>query len=200
MSLPLSRFPLKFAACIVFACALLSFVKPVLAIPVSDFRAEDALPILEEVKKNLSLSANQQLLWQQTEAKVRTIIRTREARRRNVQESIKNGMQNKNTELRDLAKVMDQDELISLQENQQLRELWMTMHDALDDKQHEIVMSLLMEQLTRVADQPKDSRGGGDGQKQGGGRRGGKGGPSGQSGSGMPGGSGGMNQGGPGAD
>lgn len=62
---------------------------PAMAIPVADFRAEDALPILTEFKKNVNLNPNQQLLWQQTESKVRNILRIRELRRRAIQDAVK---------------------------------------------------------------------------------------------------------------
>ena len=159
---------------------------PAMAIPVADFRAEDALPILTEFKKNVNLNPNQQLLWQQTESKVRTILRIRELRRRAIQDAVKAGLEKKNTELRDLTKSMDQDEVISLQENQQLRELWLTMYDALDDKQRDMVVDLLMDQLNRVEDQTKDHGSRSDLSKASDGRRGkggsgGAGGPNGGS-------------------
>ncbi|MDY7538911.1 hypothetical protein QN372_08835 [Undibacterium sp. RTI2.1] len=153
---------------------MLSFTAtmPAKAIPVADFRAEDALPILTEFKKNVNLNPNQQLLWQQTESKVRNIFRIRELRRRAIQDAVKASLEKKNTELRDLTKSMDQDEVISLQENQQLRELWLTMYDALDDKQRDMVVDLLMDQLNRVEDQTKDHGSRSDLPKASGGRRG----------------------------
>ena len=145
---------------------------PAMAIPVADFRAEDALSILTEFKKNVNLNPNQQLLWQQTESKIRNILRIRELSRWAIQNAVKASLEKKNTELRDLTKSMDQDEVISLQENQQLRELWLTMYDALDDKQRDMVVDLLMDQLNRVEDQTKDHGSRSDLPKASGGRRG----------------------------
>jgi hypothetical protein len=42
---------------------------------------------------------------------------------------------------------------LSMLEDRQLRELWLTMNDALDDHQRQAILSFLADELVRVADQ-----------------------------------------------
>ena len=150
-------------------------LQPCHALDVAAFRAEDVAPILSEFKTTAKLSANQQILWQQTESKVRTLLRQRETRQREMQERVKKRLQEKAPELRDLAKAMDQDDAITLQENQQLREYWMTLHDALNDEQREALTVLMNEQLLRQPGADKERRSG-TGERPAGSGRHGKGG------------------------
>ena len=143
------------------------------AVDLWEFRAQDILPILNEYKVNANFSANQQALWSQMESKTKTILRTRDERSQAIQLSIKKRLQDKSPELRDMAKLLDQDDLVSAQENQALRESWMTMYDALNDAQRDSLVLMLNEQLARVADKPKEMRSGGD-KPVAGGHRGGK--------------------------
>jgi vacuolar-type H+-ATPase catalytic subunit A/Vma1 len=151
------------------------------AVDVWEFRAQDILPILSEYKTSANFSANQQALWSQMESKTKTILRTRDERRQAIQVSIKKRFQDKSPELRDLAKLLDQDDIASAQENQALRESWMTMYDALNDAQRDALVLMLNDQLARVADKPKEMRSGGD-KPAAGAHRGGKGGAGGMGG------------------
>ncbi len=135
-------------------------LQPCHALDVAAFRAEDVVPILSEFKTSAKLSANQQILWQQTETRVRTLLHQRETRQREMQERVKKRLQEKAPELRDLAKAMDQDDAITAQENQQLREYWMTLHDALNDEQREALTVLMNEQLLRQPGADKEHRSG----------------------------------------
>ncbi|MFZ6819872.1 hypothetical protein [Undibacterium sp. Ji22W] len=145
------------------------------AIDIWDFRAQDVLPILGEFKNNANFTLNQQGLWQQIEARTKAILRVREDRRHEIQLSIKKRLQTKAPELRDLAQLMDQDDTLSKRENQELRECWMTMYDALSDVQRDALVGLMSDQLARVADRPKEIQHAGE-KNNGGAHRGGKGG------------------------
>ncbi|MES2049851.1 MAG: hypothetical protein V4447_15725 [Pseudomonadota bacterium] len=145
------------------------------AIDLWEFSAQDVLPILTEFKTAAKLSANQQTLWQQMESKTKTIFRSREDRRHEIQSNIKNRLKDKSPELRDLAISMNQEDKLSAQENQELREYWMTMYDALNDGQRDMLAALISDQLARVADKPKEIRTNGE-KPSGAGRHGNKGG------------------------
>ena len=151
-----------------------------LAIDLQDFRLQDVVPILSEMKSAANLSANQQALLVQVENKTKSITRVRDERRGQFQQSLKKRLKEKAPELRDLVTLMNQDDSISAQENQEMREAWMVLYDALSDTQREVVAALLYEQLLRVDDRPKDTRPSGEGHKGGPagqrGQRGGQGG------------------------
>lgn len=132
------------------------------AIDLWEFRAQDILPIVSEFKSNANFTPNQQALWLQMEARTKAILRVREDRRHEIQMSIKKRLQTKAPELRDLAQLMDQDDTISARENQELRECWMMMYDALSDMQRDALVVLMNDQLARVADKPKEVQHGGE--------------------------------------
>lgn len=121
------------------------------ALPVTEIAAEDLLHQSSELKKSLNLTPNQLALWQQVEAKIRPLLRTRQIRREKIQAEIKLALDETKTELRDWAKRLDAEEELSLQESRQLRELCLTLNDALDDNQRQLVLSLLAEQVQRPA-------------------------------------------------
>lgn len=150
------------------------------AIDLQDFRLQDVVPILSEMKSAANLSANQQALLVQVENKTKSITRVRDERRGQFQQSLKKRLKEKAPELRDLVTLMNQDDSISAQENQEMREAWMVLYDALSDTQREVVAALLYEQLLRVGDRPRDTRPSGEGHKGGPtgqrGQRGGQGG------------------------
>lgn len=64
---PLSRA----VAAVLLACACGASV----ATPVMEMRATDLLPMAPELRKSLTLNANQLTLWQQVENKSRAILR-----------------------------------------------------------------------------------------------------------------------------
>ena len=147
------------------------------AIDLQEFRLQDLVPILSEMKAAAGLSANQQALFLQVENKTKAMTRVRDERRSQIQQSLKKRLKEKAPELRDVMALMNQDDSISAQENQEMREAWMGFYDALSDSQRDIVAALLSEQLLRVADRPKDARPSPEGSKGGpGGQRGGRGG------------------------
>ncbi|MYM69334.1 hypothetical protein GTP45_21190 [Pseudoduganella sp. FT55W] len=170
-------FPVRRLSAALILSALLS---PAFALPVAEMRAEDYLPMASELKKSLSLNANQQTLWAQTESKTRKLLSERKARRERLQAATLAGAQGANVELRDLGKAMDEETNISAAEEKQLREWWLTVNDALSESQRQTVAQMLSEQLQRVAPEggaaPRPERKEEGGEHRGGGRRGGGGG------------------------
>jgi hypothetical protein len=61
-------------------------------------------------------------------------------------------MDDPTTELRDMAAWVDREADLSMQEDRQLRELWLTVNDALDDHQRQTVLAFLADELARVAE------------------------------------------------
>lgn len=165
------------------ALALSALLSPAFAVPVTDMRAEDYLPMAAELKKSLNLNANQQTLWAQTESRTRKLLGERKARRERLQAAALAGAQNANAELRELGTAMDEETTTSAAEEKQLREWWLSVNDALTEAQRQSVLRLLGEQLLRVQD-----NGGGahpERKEEGGEHRGGKGGRGGMGGGGM---------------
>jgi hypothetical protein len=160
-----------------------------LATPVMDMRAEDLVPMASEFRKSLNLNPNQQTLWLQVEGRSRAILRERQSRRERLQASLKAALPGDKIELRDLNGAIEAESAATMQEDKQLRELWLGVNDALDENQRQQVATLVSEQLMRVPDsdqkraapRAKEEDGG---QRRGGGR--GKGGGMG-GGMGMPG-------------
>jgi hypothetical protein len=157
------------------------------AVPLADLRAEDLLPMAGDVKKMLNLNANQQTLWNQVESKSRTLLRERQRRRDALQEKAKTMLAKPDIELRDVAREVDADEAATRAENQQLRELWLEVNDALDDGQRRQVAQMVGEQLMRVVPEgrPGGERGGPGGERGRSGAGGGRGGRGGMGGGGM---------------
>ncbi|MFZ6645239.1 hypothetical protein ACO0LO_05960 [Undibacterium sp. TJN25] len=151
------------------------------AASVMDVKLESLVPRMGEIKRSLNLNPNQQTLWQQTESKTNSILHARDIRREHLQAEIGQRMDQSGGELRDLDKLVDAEEDVSLQEARQLRELWLTMNDALDDNQRQIAQGFLAEQLRRQTEGPVDSshaKPAADAPKRGMGRKGGMGGGS----------------------
>ncbi|HEX7982441.1 MAG TPA: hypothetical protein VF616_02890 [Duganella sp.] len=152
---------------------------PALAVPILDMHAEDFLPMAADLKKALNLNPNQQILWQQTESKTRNLLRERKIRRDRLQAATQAGTQGANVELRDLTKAIDEETNAAAAEEKLLREWWLTVNDALNESQRQIVVQQVGEHLLRV----QDNGGGGGhmggerkeegGERRGGGRRGG---------------------------
>jgi hypothetical protein len=139
------------------ASMLVLLSAPSYALPVMDVRIEDLVLQASDVRKSLNLNPNQQILWQQVESRVRMILRTRQSRRERLQVDIKLGLDDSKIELRELAKRLDAEDDLSNQESKQLRELWLTVNDALDDNQRQIILVRLADQLQRSADQKTES-------------------------------------------
>lgn len=183
--------PTRLIRACLFACAL-GATGSALAVPLMDMRAEDLLPMTSEFKKSLNLNANQQTLWQQVESRSRAVLRERQHRREALQDQAKTLLAKPDVELRELNALVEAESAAAVQEDRQLRELWLSLNDALDDAQRRQVAALVNEQLLRVVPEgrPAGEHSGGKG-----GERGGRG-MGGHGRGGMGGGAGGINIGG----
>lgn len=146
---------------------------PSWSMPVMDLRIDNFMQGSDDIKKSLKLNSNQQMLWQQVDAKAHALLRVRQARRENLQASLKLALDDGRVELRNLAGKLDAEADLSNQEDKQLRELWMTMNDALDDSQRQMVVTFLADQLQRSPEQDREhkSRPDGDAHERGKGRQ-----------------------------
>ena len=127
------------------------------AMQVMEFRAETLLLNSAQLKTSLNLNPNQQTLWQQTEAKLHGVIHQRDIRQGRLQSEFETVLSNSVVELRDLNSKIDQEEQITLRENKEIREICLTLYDALDDQQRSVLQAFLLEQLLARPDQKKDS-------------------------------------------
>ena len=181
----------RFAHACLFALAIGSAV-PSFAVPLMDMRVDDLLFMSADVKKSLNLTPNEQTLWNQVEGRSRAILRERQRRREALQEQAKAMVARPDVELRDLNRAIDAESATTATEDKQLREAWLEVNDALDDKQRAQVATFVGEQLMRVV---PEGHGGGDHGGEHGGQRGSGGGRMGGHGRGGMGGGG---MGGPG--
>jgi hypothetical protein len=165
----------RFARACLLAFAIGS-AAPSFAVPLMDMRVEDLLFMSADVKKSLNLTPNQQTLWNQMEGRSRSILRERQRRREALQEQAKTMVAKPDVELRDLNRAVEAESAATNTEDKQLREAWLEVNDALDDKQRAQVATFVGEQLMRVVPEghPGGERGGERG--SGGGRPGGRGG------------------------
>ncbi|MGK5068179.1 hypothetical protein D3C81_600670 [compost metagenome] len=122
------------------------------AVPIADMRLEDLLPMAPDFKTELKLNANQSTLWQQVEGKTRQLLRERKARRERLQAGVAQGLQAPGLELRDLAGGLDNEGALSLAEDKQVREWWLSVNDALDERQRQMVAQFIAGQMARVMD------------------------------------------------
>jgi hypothetical protein len=173
--MPFSRFATDFAtrSARAAALALLLHAGSAAASPLMDLRAEDVLPMAPQLRTSLALNANQQLLWQQSEARTRALLRERQARRERLQKLAAQVAARPDAELRELDSAVETEAAASALEDKQLRALWLAVNDALDDGQRRTVLRFLADQLERVRDGAPPAREGGMG------REGGHGGPGG---------------------
>ena len=186
--MPLHRIvPARVARACLFALALGS-AAPSFAVPLMDMRVEDLLFMSADVKTSLNLTPNQQTLWNQIEGRSRAILRERQRRREALQEQAKTLLAKPDVELRDLNRAVEAEAATTHTEDKQLREAWLEVNDALDDKQRAQVATFIGEQLMRVVPDGHagGERSGGHERASGGGRmgghgRGGMGGPGGAS-------------------
>ena len=166
----MSRFPIRrtLAAVMLAAAGAAAF-----ATPVMEMRAEDLVPMASEFRHELKLNANQQTLWLQVEGRSKALLRERVARRERLQAALKTGLGAPKAELRELNAALEAEEATSRQEDQQLREWWLGVNDALDDGQRQQVATMAAEQLVRVPAEQRAGapRGSAEGrQRRGGGR------------------------------
>jgi hypothetical protein len=181
------------------ALALSALLSPAFAVPVMDMQAEDYMPMAMELKKSLSLNANQQTLWAQVESKTRRLLAERKARRERLQDATLKAAQTPGIELREMSKAVEDEAAVEANEGKLLREWWLTMNDALTEPQRQSVATMISEQLQRVAESgaARPERKEDSGEHKGG--KGGRGGPGGGSGMGVGVGAGGVNVNVPGA-
>ena len=167
----------RFARACLLAFAIGS-AAPSFAVPLMDMRAEDLLFMSADVRKSLNLTPNQQTLWNQMEGRSRAILRERQRRREALQEQAKALVAKPDVELRDLNRAVEAESAATNAEDKQLREAWLEVNDALDDKQRAQVATFIGEQLMRVVPEGRSGteRGGDRGGERGGGRPGGMGG------------------------
>jgi hypothetical protein len=123
---------------------------PAFALPLMDMRADDLLAMAPDLSKSLNLNANQQTLWHQVEARSRALLRERQARREHLQQQAKSLLEGADVELRGLGAAIDAEAAADSAEDRQLRELWLSVNDALDDKQRRQVAAFVAEQMLRV--------------------------------------------------
>jgi hypothetical protein len=132
-------------------CALaIGSAAPSFAVPLMDMRVDDLLFMSADVKKSLNLTPNQQTLWNQMEGRSRSILRERQRRREALQEQARTLLAKPDAELRDLNRAVETEAAATNAEDKQLREAWLEVNDALDDKQRAQVLTFVGEQLMRV--------------------------------------------------
>lgn len=175
MHFPVPRSCLHLAT---LALSLLALT-PAHATPLMDVFPEDIIPMAQQLKPELHLNPNQQTLWRQTEQKTLTIVRQLQLRRERLQAETASNMRRPDFELRDLGRAVEQEAALSENDSRQLRELWLTVADALDDSQRQAVQAFIADRLQRAAE-----HGGGGAPEKSGGRMGGKRGGAGGGGSG----------------
>lgn len=153
------------------------------ATPVMEMRAEDLVPMAAEFRNELKLTPNQLTLWQRVESRSKTIVRERQSRRERLQASLKSRLELPKVELRELDGALEAENAATVEEDKQMRAMWLEMNDALDDNQRQQVASMIGEQLMRVAGpERRESPRGEDKGQQRSGKRGGRGGMGGMGG------------------
>lgn len=155
------------------------------AVPVTDWRADDLLVQAADIREELGLTDNQDLLWEQSMRKTRAILRLRKERRDALDGASRQLAAEPGAELRSLARALADDAASVHDEDKELREIWFTMNDALDDRQRALVLARFRSILERQPSGPD----GGEGRRAGGRREGGRGGrgPGGMAGGGAAG-------------
>ena len=148
--------PIKFFLASICTC----FCAHAWALPAFDVQADVLMAQSDDLKQALKLNANQQILWRSTESKMRAILDERRRRRERLQDALKDGTAKSGAELRDLARLYDSEADASYREDKQLRELFLTVNDALDDTQRQTVLAALNDQLQRIPDKGCGSRDG----------------------------------------
>lgn len=140
------------------ACALaLCAVAPSFAVPVYEIHVEELMAMAPDLRKSLELNPNQQTLWGQVDSRSHAILRARVQRREHLQAQARTVVTTPSPELRTLGAAMDAEDAATQAEDKQLRELWLTVNDALDEKQRAMVAQYVAEQLERVEGGPMRS-------------------------------------------
>lgn len=132
---------------------------PASATKVMEMEAEQLVRAAGFVRESLALTANQETLFQQVSGKSAAILRARQSRREHLQADLKTRLADPRQELRDLAAGIDQEAAASAAEERQLRELWLTLTDALTDQQRAAAAQFLLTQLDRIDAPPRAPQG-----------------------------------------
>jgi hypothetical protein len=174
-------YPKRLAGALLLALAF-GAAAPTFALPLMDLRADDLLAMAPDLRTALKLTPNQQTLWQQVESRSHAILRERQSRRERLQREAAAMLERPGVELRELNARIDAEAGLAAAEDRQLRELWLTVNDALDDNQRRQVAAAVAEQMLRVPQDgaPRAAREGrtegrGEGGRRGMGRHGGGG-------------------------
>ncbi len=136
------------ACAALLAAALAPF--PAQAVKVMDLEADDMVRAAGHVKELMTLTPNQQTLWQQVASKSAAMLRIRQSRREKLQAELKTKLTDPRQELRDLAGAIEAESVASATEDKELRELWLTLNDALNDQQRQVAAQFMLTQLERV--------------------------------------------------
>jgi hypothetical protein len=174
---------IPFSARLVVTLALACAAVPSFAVPVYAIQADVLIAMAPDLRKDLNLNPNQQILLGQVDSRSHAILRERTARRERLQRQAKTVVTTPSPELRTLGAALDAEDAAVQAEDKQLRELWLTVNDSLDEKQRQQVAQFVSEQLDRVEGSPMRS----EPEKRDGGekrQRGGKGGMGGMGGAG----------------
>src|SRR4051812_33571021 len=110
-----------------------------------DLRANDLMFMAADLKKAMNLSTNQQTLWGQVEGRTRSVLRERQHRREALQEQARTMLAKPDVELRELNRLVEAESATAAAEDKGLRELWLGLNDALDDKQRAQLAAFLGE-------------------------------------------------------
>jgi hypothetical protein len=134
------------------ACTLVTALAPfpVHAAKLADIQAEDLLRASTHVKDMLALTPNQQTLWQQVSSRAAAILRVRMSRREKLQADLKAKLADPHQDLRDLNAGVEADAAAADFENKELRQLVLSVSDALNDEQRSVVAQFMLSQLERV--------------------------------------------------
>jgi len=121
---------------------------------VMDMEAEMLIRAAGHTRDSLALTPNQHTLWQQVTSKSEAILRARKTRRERLQAELKTRLPDPNQDLRELGTSIDRETAASAEEERQLRQLWLTLCDALTDPQRAAAVQFMVSQLERV-DRPE---------------------------------------------
>lgn len=150
--------PISIQRPLAILCASLCFAvlaaPPACATSATDLRAEQLLMGANFLKESLTLTPNQLILWQQTASRSATLLRTRQSRREKMQAALKVLLADPAADPRKAAVQLDEENGRIVDEEKQLREWWLTVADALDDRQRALAAQYILTQLERV-DQPE---------------------------------------------
>jgi hypothetical protein len=125
---------------------------PCLTERVTQLLPDELLALGPAFRKSLDLNTSQLALWQQIDSRSRAVLCERAARGERLQRLATALLERANVELRGLNILIEAEAAASSAEDSQLRELWVAMNEALDDKQRQVLATLVAEQMRQVPD------------------------------------------------